>query len=79
MADNSKKRPGQDLERDFNVIPKKRPGGRSAEGIQSKKENDRLRRQTRICIGIAFDRWRALKEKVGFRADTDLALLLLDR
>ncbi len=30
-------------------------------------------------IGVAFPRWRALKEERGLRADTDVALLLLDR
>ncbi len=35
--------------------------------------------QTRITIGVAFPRRRALKEEKGLRADTDVALLSLDR
>lgn len=73
MANNPKKRQGSRGD----CVPK-RPR-RSAEGIRSKKESDRQRRKTRICLGVAFPRWRALKAKVGVRADTDLALLLLDR
>ena len=57
---------------------KKKPG-RSAEGLLSKKESDQQRRQTRICIGVAFPLWRALKEETGLRTDTDVALLLLDK
>ncbi|MDG2555427.1 hypothetical protein P7M41_25880 [Vibrio parahaemolyticus] len=57
---------------------KKKPG-HSAEGLLAKKESDRQRRQTRICIGVAFPRWRALKEEIGLRADTHVALLLLDK
>jgi len=35
-------------------------------------------RLTRMCIGVTFPRWRALKEEIGLRFDTDVALILLD-
>ncbi|XP_029950522.1 uncharacterized protein LOC115390697 isoform X2 [Salarias fasciatus] len=75
MAEYPKKRPRKSPEVD--PTTKKKPG-RSAEGLLAKKESDRWRRQTRICIGVAFPRWRALKAEIGLRADTDVALLLLD-
>ena len=75
MAENPKKRPRQLSEVDIST--KKKPG-RSAEGLLRKKESDKRRRQTRICIGMAFPRWRALKAEMGLRADTQVALLLLD-
>ncbi|KAJ8251693.1 hypothetical protein GJAV_G00224090 [Gymnothorax javanicus] len=75
MAENQKKwsRHGSEV----GPTTKKKPC-RSAEGILAKKESDRRRRQTRICIAVAFPRWRALKKEIGLRADTDVALLLLD-
>ncbi|XP_033478906.2 uncharacterized protein LOC117254641 isoform X1 [Epinephelus lanceolatus] len=75
MAENPKKRLRHGSEVDSTT---KRKPRRSAEGLLAKKESDRRRRQTRICIGVAFPRWRALKEEIGLRADTDVALLLLD-
>ena len=76
MAENPKKRPrgGSEV-----VDPTKKPKkpSRSAEGILLKKESDKRRRQTRVIIGVAFPRWRALKEEIGLRSDTDLALLTL--
>lgn len=57
--------------------PVKKEIRRSAEGLKSKKESDRRRGQTRITIGVAFPRWRALKKEKRLRADTDVALLLL--
>ena len=75
MAENLKKRPrGSEVDR----TAKKRPS-RSAEGLLAKRESDKRRRLTRICIGVAFPRWRALKEEIGLRSDTDVALILLDK
>ncbi len=34
--------------------------------------------KTRVSIGVALPRWRALKEEKGMREDTDVALFLLD-
>nr|XP_043903001.1 uncharacterized protein LOC122782635 [Solea senegalensis] len=75
MAENSNKR----LQKVSTVEPtvKKKPK-RTAEGIKSKRESDRRRRQTRVTLGVAFPRWRALKAESGLRADTDFALLLMD-
>jgi len=57
---------------------KKRPS-RLAKGLLAKRESDKRRRLGRICIGVAFPRWGALKEKIGLRSDTDVALILLDK
>ncbi|XP_035259487.1 uncharacterized protein LOC118220003 isoform X1 [Anguilla anguilla] len=57
---------------------KKKQIRRSDEGKRSKKLSDRQRGKTRVTIGVALPRWRALKEEKGLRGDTDMALLLLD-
>lgn len=44
-----------------------------------KKESDKARGATRVNIGIAFERWRVLKENKGFKFDYELATFLLDR
>ncbi len=51
---------------------------RSEERLQSKKESDQRRGQTRMTTGVAFPCWRALKEEKGLKADTDVVLLFLD-
>jgi len=50
-----------------------------AEKEEVKKEGDRARNKTRINIGSAFERWRVLRELIGFRLDAELATFLLDR
>ncbi|XP_061534506.1 zinc finger protein 260-like isoform X1 [Phycodurus eques] len=74
--ENPPKRPRHVAEVD--PTTKKKPTRRSAEGLLAKKESDRRLRQTRVCLGVAFARWRALKKKLGLRADKDVALRLLD-
>ena len=49
---------------------KKKPN-RSEEGIKSKKDSDRRRGQTRVCIGDNFTRWRDLTR------DTEAPAVLL--
>ncbi|KAG5849749.1 hypothetical protein ANANG_G00075020 [Anguilla anguilla] len=44
----------------------------------SQKLNDRSRGKTRVNIGLAFGRWRELREIEGLRNDAELAALLLD-
>ncbi len=59
--------------------PKKKKQSRcSNEGKQSKKQNDLQGRKTRVSIGVALPRRRALKEEKGLRGDADVALFLLD-
>ncbi len=72
-VEKPKKRP-----RKVSDAPDKKETLRSEEGLQSKRENDRWREQTRIIIDVAFSHWRALKEENGLRADTDVALPLSD-
>lgn len=45
----------------------------------SKKLYDAFRSKTRVSVGTAFDRWRALKEDRGLKTDAQLARFLLDR
>ncbi|XP_047435743.1 uncharacterized protein LOC125004939 isoform X2 [Mugil cephalus] len=59
-------------------VPHEKETRRSGTGMKSNKKSDRLRGQTRITIGVAFPRWRTLKEEMGLRSDTAVALLLLD-
>ncbi len=74
MTGKPKKRP-----RKVSDAPDKKESRQSEKGLQSKKESNRWRGQTQITIGVAFPRWRALKEEKGLKADTDVALVLLDR
>jgi len=68
MAENPKKRP-----RGSEVDALKRKGRRS---VGEERESDKRRRRSRVCIGVAFPRWRALKEEIGLTS-TDVALTLL--
>lgn len=45
----------------------------------SKKLYDAFRSKTRVSVGTAFERWRALKEEKGLKTDAQLARFLLDR
>ncbi|XP_026177256.1 uncharacterized protein LOC113138747 [Mastacembelus armatus] len=49
-----------------------------AEKEERRKETNRARFKSRIYIGMAFTRWRELREERHFQTDTDLALFLLD-
>uniref|UniRef100_A0A3Q3B0C2 Uncharacterized protein n=1 Tax=Kryptolebias marmoratus TaxID=37003 RepID=A0A3Q3B0C2_KRYMA len=44
-----------------------------------KKELDRARNKTRVNIGAAFQRWKQLRVRKGFRTDAEVATFLLDR
>ncbi|XP_070838226.1 activating transcription factor 7-interacting protein 2 [Chaetodon trifascialis] len=44
----------------------------------SQKLTHRSRGRARVDIGLAFERWRALKEENGLRSDAEVALCLLD-
>ncbi|KAM4605452.1 uncharacterized protein ACJ7VT_017696 [Polymixia lowei] len=49
-----------------------------AEKELSKREADRSRNKTRINIGVAYQRWRELRELNGLKTDAQFATLLLD-
>ncbi|XP_072769106.1 uncharacterized protein [Nerophis lumbriciformis] len=51
----------------------------SEETKKRKRESTRIKGQSRINIGPAFNRWRALKDEEGFSTDAALALFLLDQ
>ena len=53
---------------------KKRPRGSEVDRTAKKR-----RRLSRICIGVAFPRWRALKEEIGLMSNTDIAVIPLDK
>lgn len=40
---------------------------------------DKRRERARINIGVAFSRWRELRDKLQLERDADLACVLLDR
>ena len=46
---------------------------------QNKRELDKARSKTRVNLGLAFPRWRALKERMGLKSDAELGIFLLDR
>uniref|UniRef100_A0A672YGK9 Zinc finger protein 664-like n=1 Tax=Sphaeramia orbicularis TaxID=375764 RepID=A0A672YGK9_9TELE len=56
-------------------LPKRK---RTDEQKKAKRESDRARAKTRVNLGIAFDRWRELRELKGMKSDPELALFLLD-
>ena len=49
------------------------------ERTATKKSLDKARGQTRINIGVTFERWRQLRELKGLNSDAEVALCLLDR
>ncbi|XP_053195562.1 uncharacterized protein LOC128379949 [Scomber japonicus] len=48
------------------------------ERTANKKALDKARGQTRINIGVAFERWRQLRDLKGLNSDAEVALFLLD-
>ena len=44
----------------------------------SRVQSDKNRSGTRVNIGVAFPRWRALEEAKGLTLDTEVAHFLLD-
>lgn len=44
-----------------------------------RRQRDGEKQINRVNIGIAYSKWKALKEKKGFRNDADVACYLLDR
>jgi len=49
------------------------------EKAMNKKSLDKSRNQTRVNIGMAFQRWRQLRDLKGLKSDSMMALFLLDR
>lgn len=42
------------------------------------KSSYRTRQRPRVTIGLAFERWRALRAETGLRSDAEVALYLLN-
>ena len=57
--------------------PKKRKTDSSKRG--SERQSDNKRNKTCINIGVAFQRWREVRDNIGLKLDSELAVLLLDR
>ncbi|XP_037644107.1 protein suppressor of hairy wing-like isoform X2 [Sebastes umbrosus] len=55
------------------------PRGSKRTYSEAKRNADKARSQTRVNLGLAFTRWRALKMKMGMKSDEELACCLLDR
>ncbi|XP_072543295.1 uncharacterized protein [Salminus brasiliensis] len=55
----------------------RKPRIRTEESWQAKRERDRVLAKTRINIGLAFERWRELRDQKGYRSDAELASFLL--
>lgn len=49
------------------------------EAKQAKREGDKNRGRTRVNLGLAFNRWRELRNLRGFKSDIHLAFFLLDQ
>ncbi|KAM6913614.1 uncharacterized protein atf7ip2 [Lycodopsis pacificus] len=58
-------------------IPAPKRGRPSSKG-KSPKQHTQALRETRVAIGLAFDRWRELKTTNGLKTDAEVALSLLD-
>lgn len=63
------------------ATPKKKPRKRKPEDEKTanKKALDKVRGQSRVNIGVAFQRWRQLRDLRGLKSDAEVALFLLDR
>lgn len=60
----------------FRKFPKRR---KRINNVSVKKRvYERARSKTRIYIGVAFERWRHLRQLKGMKTDAELALFLLD-
>lgn len=62
--------------RDFRKFPRKRK--RSKNVNLKKRVYESARSKTRLNIGVAFERWRDLRQLKGMKTDAELALFLLD-
>lgn len=59
------------------AVPQKRKC--TGEANDPRRLWDKKRGKTRVNIGVAFPKWRELRDKLGLQKDADLACLLLDR
>ena len=45
---------------------------------EARKEYDRKRNDSGVCLFKAFERWRAFQDELGLKTDKDVAEFLLD-
>lgn len=60
------------------MADKQSPKKRKCVPSDAKRRADKARSKTRVNLGLAFDRFRALKERLGLKSDFELCCLLLD-
>lgn len=58
----------------FRKFPRKRKRSKNVK----KRVYESARSKTRIYIGVAFERWRDLRQLKGMKTDAELAMFLLD-
>ncbi len=58
---------------------RKRKRKRTGQPNDPRREWDKKRAKTRINIGLAFPKWRELRDTLQLERDADLACVLLDR
>uniref|UniRef100_A0A8C6SI94 Uncharacterized protein n=1 Tax=Neogobius melanostomus TaxID=47308 RepID=A0A8C6SI94_9GOBI len=45
----------------------------------NRRQRDQKRARTRVNIGGSYERWKDLRDRLGYSLNSDLAVLLLDR
>nr|XP_046265223.1 uncharacterized protein LOC124069804 isoform X2 [Scatophagus argus] len=45
---------------------------------EAKRQADKARSKTRVNLGLAFSRWREMKQSLGMRSDAEFAFFLMD-
>lgn len=73
------------MDHDYALPARSAAGGSSVKRKRTGESNDprrfwdRRRNMTRVNIGVAFPRWRELRDKLELQRDADLACILINR
>ncbi|CAL8406470.1 unnamed protein product [Arctogadus glacialis] len=57
----------------------KKRGKTLVERTATKREAERARNKTRVNIGVAYERWRELRDRRNLKSDAEMATFLIDR
>ena len=57
----------------------KKRGKTLVERTATKREAARARNKTRVNIGVAYERWRELRDLRNLKSDAEMATFLIDR
>jgi hypothetical protein len=57
----------------------KKRGKTLVERTATKREAERARNKTRVNIGVAYERWRELRDRRNLKSDAEIATFLIDR